>query len=225
MSIDKTIDYIPRDPRIRVFVTRDLGIYDAMDEALAQASGRYICFLNCGDVFANYSVLKSIYDASLARPGPVIFYCDFIDKDIFKTSVNRLNGFTLYKNPLNHQSMFYSRDVFSLCGTFDTGFKVMADYEFTLRAFFAGIKYVYCNIVAVRYEGGGFSESAIGAKQGRLEYNQIQAKYFSRWERVIYETLLVFSLREVRRRLMQNKKLYYFQKSYQRLANIINRII
>ena len=38
-----------REPRLRVIVSRDRGIYDGMNQAAAAVRGRYVLFLNCGD--------------------------------------------------------------------------------------------------------------------------------------------------------------------------------
>ena len=51
MSSDGCLDKLPEDRRIRVFREKDRGIYDGMNQAVEQAEGEYIYFLNCGDLF------------------------------------------------------------------------------------------------------------------------------------------------------------------------------
>ena len=46
--------------RVRFFEGRDKGIYDAMNQAVAQASGEFVLFLNCGDVLADERVLERV---------------------------------------------------------------------------------------------------------------------------------------------------------------------
>lgn len=57
-STDGSTDALPADGRIRFFQQSDSGIYDAMNQALAHATGRYVLFLNAGDFLSDDSVLQ-----------------------------------------------------------------------------------------------------------------------------------------------------------------------
>ena len=59
LSTDGTVNQIPSDDRIRVFVQKDTGIYDAMNQATSFTRGKYVLYLNCGDVFASSNVILS----------------------------------------------------------------------------------------------------------------------------------------------------------------------
>ena len=59
MSEDGSVETLPQDERIRLFQKQDKGIYDAMNQAAEHINGRYVYFLNCGDVFNDAEDRKS----------------------------------------------------------------------------------------------------------------------------------------------------------------------
>lgn len=56
------------DSRLRSFQEADKSIYDAMNQALDQVSGKYVLFLNCGDFFYDDRVLERTAEA-IAKAG------------------------------------------------------------------------------------------------------------------------------------------------------------
>lgn len=52
------------DPRVRVYQEKDTGIYDAMNQAVSHASGKYLFFLNCGDTLYDGNVLEKVKQAA-----------------------------------------------------------------------------------------------------------------------------------------------------------------
>ena len=60
LSTDDSLKNLPESDRINLFSEKDKGIYDAMNRAVELATGDYICFMNCGDYFANEDVLKNM---------------------------------------------------------------------------------------------------------------------------------------------------------------------
>ena len=53
---------------LKIYREKDTGIYDAMNRAVAHASGRYFFFLNCGDYFEDETVLARV-KSEIARAG------------------------------------------------------------------------------------------------------------------------------------------------------------
>jgi len=52
-------------------IERDEGVYDAMNKGIRLARGKYVCFLNAGDTFADDSVLERIRSLLEAAPVPL----------------------------------------------------------------------------------------------------------------------------------------------------------
>jgi glycosyltransferase involved in cell wall biosynthesis len=50
-STDGTLDWLPSDPRIRLFVEKDKGMYDAINRGWRRASGDIVAHLNCDEQY------------------------------------------------------------------------------------------------------------------------------------------------------------------------------
>ncbi|MBI5395897.1 MAG: glycosyltransferase [Verrucomicrobia bacterium] len=50
-SDDGTLDWLPRDPRVKLFVGRDAGMYDGINRGLRRATGDVLAYLNCDEQY------------------------------------------------------------------------------------------------------------------------------------------------------------------------------
>lgn len=50
-SDDGTGDWLPRDPRVKAFIEKDSGMYDAVNRGLRRASGDICAYLNCDEQY------------------------------------------------------------------------------------------------------------------------------------------------------------------------------
>lgn len=81
LSRDKTLDIATEYKQISdeessahdvmVFSERDHGLYDAMNRAMARATGAYLVFLNAGDVFPGSDTLELVA-ASIDKEAPLL---------------------------------------------------------------------------------------------------------------------------------------------------------
>ena len=59
-SSDGAVENLPMDSRLRVIRKKDTGIYDAMNQAIEEAAGEYLIFMNAGDTFYAETTLEEI---------------------------------------------------------------------------------------------------------------------------------------------------------------------
>ncbi len=121
MSSDGCLDKLQEDRRIRVFREKDRGIYDGMNQAVEQAEGEYIYFLNCGDLFYDKDVLGRVKEqmekglhsgTNKAREeksaGYTIFYGDIYEHLTGERVASNpsMDAFGCYRNVPCHQACF-----------------------------------------------------------------------------------------------------------------------
>lgn len=205
--------------KIKIYREKDTGIYDAMNQAVGHASGKYIFFLNCGDYLYQKDVLsqvKRLMEAeenqaaadAAARPEkaktqgkrPRIYYGNIQEKmtGALVQSNPEMNDFGCYRNVPCHQACFYDRRLLVSRG-FDTDYLVRADYEHFLWCFYkARAHTVYLPVTVASYEGGGFSETKENVRRSAREHRQIVGKYMPPGKVLKYRLIMLITLAPVR---------------------------
>ncbi len=204
---------IPGIEKVRIFVEKDRGIYDAMNQAVSHASGDFLLFLNCGDRFADEGVLKRTLDyleeeekagTDLDR---LVLYGDTCGEknDVVIASAPEITGFTCYRNIPCHQSCFYSA---ALCREkpYDLQYRIRADYDHFLWCYYrAGAKMRHMDFPVAVYEGGGFSEKRENRERDRQEHREITGKYMGRGELFRYRAVMACTLAPLRKAMAESR--------------------
>lgn len=105
-SVDRTLDIIKKyDDSISYWISeKDRGIYDAMNKGIAAANGKWLNFMNCGDLFYTSNSLAEI---------PLSEDIDFYYSDTIlydKHNNTKLHVCSQSENILIHQSIVYRKD-------------------------------------------------------------------------------------------------------------------
>ncbi len=66
-SDDGTQDWLPHDPRVKAFIEKDTGMYDAVNRGWKRAQGEILAYLNCDEQYLP-GALKTVYDYFQAHP-------------------------------------------------------------------------------------------------------------------------------------------------------------
>ena len=113
----------------------DLGIYNAMNKGIEKATGKYLLFLNSGDLLENENTLENVHhyfesDCSILA-GNIIFEEDA--KSRLREHPEVITFSYLVGNAISHPSTFINRDLFSKYGNYDESFKVVSDWAFFVK--------------------------------------------------------------------------------------------
>lgn len=60
-SDDGTQDWLPQDPRVKAFIEKDKGMYDAVNRGWKRAQGGIVAYLNCDEQYLP-GALKAVHD-------------------------------------------------------------------------------------------------------------------------------------------------------------------
>lgn len=136
--------------------TKDKGIYDAMNNGIEKANGEWLYFMGCDDRLYNHEVLSNITPVLINQYdvvyGNVIWVPENKLEEGLCTPENLLN-----KN-INHQRIFYRKELFRQYGGYDLQYEVASDHELNIRFFCnKSIRKKYIPLTVANYHSGGFS--------------------------------------------------------------------
>lgn len=157
-SSDRTAQIVARYAnQLARFVSEpDRGVYDAMNKGLSVATGEFLLFMNCGDVFASRDAVSSVMRH--AKIG-----CDQL---IFGHWLRRGDEGALLeckpslrKGLFNHQAVIYSRSIHAWHGDYlDVDGLTTADYLFFSTLFsYSKVRCVVVDVVIAIIDTNGLS--------------------------------------------------------------------
>lgn len=211
--------------RPRVVRQADGGIYDAMNQGLALARGKFVLFLNAGDTLYASDTLESVAATLEAQSSLALVYGDYLDSPLQMVikSPRKISRFFLFRNTLCHQACFFSRETLNELGGFDTSLRVLADYDMLVRAILVAKKpHVYLEKTLACAQGGGFSSILENARHALKEAELIRQRNFHGAELLWFNCLRSVTLPQVRFRLMRSKRLALLKRVYTWTANLWN---
>lgn len=139
---------------------KDNGIYHAMNKGVKVAHGDYLNFMNSGDCFYNYDVLKVI------QP---FLTTDIVEGKVFRKDLKRISQFQpdnpsmmfFFEGSLDHQATFIKRILLEET-PYDETLKISADWKFfTKKIIFENCTFSSVPIVVATFEGQGISAQQI----------------------------------------------------------------
>lgn len=167
-------DFESQEIRYLISSEKDNGIYNAMNKGISKAQGEWIIFMNAGDTFYDNTILSKISEIDKDEKYDVI-YGDTIYKEenLYKYVKSKDLDSIIYGLPFCHQSTFTNFRLFSE-KLYDEEYKICADLEFYLAAYFQKCRFKYVNMPISIFGLGGFS--ALHNEQLRQEIISIIKK-------------------------------------------------
>lgn len=163
-SVDGTLEMIQKYvDRLGYWVSEpDKGIYDAMNKGILNASGDWIIFMNCGDIFVDENVLYSLFYGKKYENIDVL-YGDALEVDsngrrrLLKARDSKSNNIP---PAYRHGASFVRREIHKTF-LFDLSrrdlFSYGLDYDCICRMYRANKSFKYCNIIIMEYLKDGIS--------------------------------------------------------------------
>lgn len=159
-----------------VISEKDNGISDAFNKGISLARGKYIQFLNAGDIFVSKDVISAVIPNLNA---PVVCYQSITDKG---------NAFPVYKEGLghppkgiedglanavvSHQATFVEAELYKNIGGYSSNYKLRMDLDFFYRAQ-SVVRFNYINEAIVVYDTGGVSSKLMNRLKFKLEEKDV----------------------------------------------------
>lgn len=148
-STDKTVDLIKyyeiSDDRIKLIESKSIGRGKALNLAIENTDGTYICNIDSDDLMhpeklkiqikcinnhSDYFLLSTLSEIIFKNGKPT---WEEYDED--KLSIIKVNSSILVNNNINHSSVIMKKDVLLELGGYDETRTTQFDYELWLRAF------------------------------------------------------------------------------------------
>lgn len=160
---------------------KDKGIYDAMNKGIEKANGEYLQFLNSGDYLFETTTLENVVSS---LNGTDIVYGNLkIEKDNVLENGFMPNTLTvehMVKDTLWHPVSFIKKELFKKFGTYNTNYKIVADYDFFFKTvIFHKCSTQHINQFIAVFDLNGLSSDIKNAPLIKAEKENVQSQYLS----------------------------------------------
>jgi putative colanic acid biosynthesis glycosyltransferase len=140
---------------------KDKGIYDAMNKGIKLAKGRYVVFMNSGDVFTSPATLQKVrdhleensYSPDIVFGGTTLMLKNH--RQIYRAPRD-MSSSIWHGLPAYHQATYYSAT--QLKNTlYSPVYQICGDYYLAAKLYLQGVKSSYLNDSLVQFTVGGTS--------------------------------------------------------------------
>ncbi|SFW61497.1 glycosyltransferase family 2 protein [Luteibacter sp. UNCMF366Tsu5.1] len=142
----------------------DSGIYDAWNKALAQAKGKYVCFLGADDAFSDDDAVSALMEATAGRSFDLVSSrCRWVDAE--GAVIGEGGGAWDFakigrRMPMCHPGLWHARDLFDHYGHFEASYRITGDLDFLLRLP-SSTRALHVERITVNVENAGISRAQV----------------------------------------------------------------
>jgi glycosyltransferase involved in cell wall biosynthesis len=150
-SDDGTQDWLPRDPRVKAFIEKDNGMYDAVNRGYRRATGDILAYLNCDEqylpgglaavekFFADHPQVEVALAGSIVTDGDGKYLCH-------RHSMVPSPQHIWFRFPVLTSSIFIRRKVIHERGLyFDTKWRDLGDFHWVSALMKARVPIAVCD--------------------------------------------------------------------------------
>ena len=217
-STDGSLECLPVDKRIRIVHEKDSGIFDAMNQAVKYARGKFINFLNAGDFFYDYKALSAVAETHSRSPEADFLYGNVhkpYSRSGYELYPSKLSRFYLFKHMICHQAWFVRNHIYEKVGRYETNYKTGADYRYLLKMLYRyGVPYQRISRVVVAYKGSGISQINQNKKVAKEWVNELRLDLFGVHQCLIFSIL--WEIRDILKKTFYDGLLFVIWKVAQK---------
>lgn len=199
LSADNSID-IAKDfyDARNIHVNADAGIYDGMNQGALAASGKFLLWINSGDLLIPKNLDEALHVLKNSSKDIESFSCEVgcLGLDLIKTWSPRSTDLPFFTLP--HPSTAIARETFLNLGMYSLGYSIAGDRDFFVRALMLKSS-ISCNYLTLsaHYEGG-----ISGSRLLALENIRIDRTHKLWSSKQIMARRIIFWFGSIRRRLL-----------------------
>lgn len=178
---------------------KNVGTVKSINRALRYASGKYVFYLACDDVFYHNSIIGLWVDEFKRSNASVITALYSVQNHDFTQEINVLPSdkhrhlleqgdiYEIWNELLNANFIFgastaFRKMVFEEHGYYDESYKLIEDYPFNLKLCREGVSFHLWDQKAIKYRTGGISSP------GKLNWN-----YIKDTKKILYREILPYT--------------------------------
>lgn len=188
----------------KFYYGKDSGIYDAMTQAVAFATGDCIIFMNSGDSFivqGTIKLLKEFNQLDYLQREKVILYGNSYWESGLAIGFPFLPRFLPRLGRLpSHQTMLIPLSI-QRSMAFDSCLPISADQDFKIRTFLSGISYIHVNEHVAISKSGGISQQIINhealLKRSFESFQLMKKNYSLSWGYIYFVLFYTWNLRKL----------------------------
>ncbi len=150
-SDDGTQDWLPHDPRVKPFIEKDAGMYDAVNRGYRRATGDILAYLNCDEQYLP-GALATVRKFFEAHPDVEVLLAGTIVTDgdghynCHRHSMKPDRRHLWFRFPVLTSSIFIRRSVIHRRGLyFDTKWRDLGDFHWVLALLKNGVNIAVSN--------------------------------------------------------------------------------
>lgn len=191
-SKDGTMEIVHKykDKIAKMISEPDTGVYNAMNKAVAIATGEYMYFMGAGDTFVSNRALSQLMD-NAENADVVAGDVNVVDesgKFIYIKTHEWLNhGRVLLRDFVCHQGVLIRSAAIRAVGGFDEKFKVCADYDQILKILLVNKGTIsYVPMILANYPADGVSSVTSPERIDKVnaEFDSVRSQYRTALERL-----------------------------------------
>jgi glycosyltransferase involved in cell wall biosynthesis len=196
----------------------DTGIYNAMNKGIKLAKGKYLLFLNSGDILVSNEVLERSIPKINSEASFIGFNLLLETKKGRKLREHpeKISFSYLVSNTLSHPATLIKREMFDIYGYYNEENKIISDWEFFFKAIgLHGESFQMITEVLTVFDMHGISSKKENLDLVRKEREQVIKKYLATVYNSDLDTFIFDQFKEPTKRikyLMRIERSPYLRK-------------